>query len=231
MVRIKFIPVFILILLTGNLQAQTTNIVMGDFYKNFKGSQWSRMFDDKGDIKGSPYENEEFVKGDIYTKNQDHYTAIPLRYNLNTDQMEFKRQEGDIFEVSNQENIDSVVIGTDKYIYSVFKSGSKIEQGYFRVLYDSNPLLLIKKTIIFRPAEPAGGYKEPVPPTFERKPDEFYLLSTAGEAVKFSGKKDFLEILNAPAGELEQFIKENKIRFSKQEDLISLMKYYSGISK
>lgn len=231
MARRLFIIVMVLIAGTGLLQAQSTNITLGDFYRTFKGSQYGRMFDEKSEIKGTPYENDQFVNGEIFTNAQQHFSDIPLRYNMNSNQMEFKRPEGDVYEISPAEMIDSILIGPSKYIYTAYKSGSKSLKGYFKVLAGGTPALLLKMSVILKAAEPAAPYKEPVPATFERKPDEFYLLLSAGEAVKLSGKKDLLEILTSHTNELEQFIKDNKVKFTRQEDLISLMKYYNSLAK
>lgn len=226
-----FMTILVLIAGTVVIQAQSTNITLGDFYRTFKGAQYNRMFDEKSEIKGSPYENEQFVSGEIYTNTPQHFTGVLLRYNMNSNQMEFKRPEGDIYEISPPEMVDSILIGTSKYIFSTYKSGLKSQKGFFKALTGGTPLLLLKTFVILKPAEPAAPYKEPVPATFQRRPDEFYLLFPPGEAVKFSGKKDFLEILNSHAEEMEKFIKNNKVRFTKQEDLILLMNYYYSLAK
>jgi hypothetical protein len=231
MARRLFFTVMVLIAGTGLLQAQSTNITLGDFYRNFKGSQYNRMFDEKNEIIGSPYENSQFEPGEIFTNTQQHFSGILLRYNMNSNQMEFKRPEGDIFEISPADMIDSVLIGSSKYIYAACKSGSKSLKGYFKVLAGGTPALLLRMNVILKAAEPAAPYKEPVPASFERRPDEFYLLPSAGEAVKLSGKKDLLEILTSHTDEMEQFIKNNKVKFNKQEDLVSLMQYYNSLAK
>jgi hypothetical protein len=189
------------------------------------------MFDEKNEIKGSPYENSQFEPGDIFTNTQQHFSGVLLRYNINSNQMEFKRPEGDVYEISPADMIDSILIGKYKYIYTAYKSGSKSLKGYFKVLAGGTPALLLRMNVILKPAEPAAPYKEPVPASFERKPDEFYLFSSGGEALEVSGKKDLLAILGSRTNELEKFIKDNKIKFTRQEDMVSLMKYFYSMAK
>jgi hypothetical protein len=222
-----------LLLLTGTsiLKAQTSSYMPSDFYNSFLGSKFGKIVNANTEIKGSPYENDEFIPGEVYAKDRKHYTGIPLRVNIYSDQAEFKNPEGGIYEVSKPDIIDSILIGTSKYMYQPFKTGSKTRNGFFKVLACGTPQLLLKMNVILNPAEPASTYKDALPATFERTADDFYLLFPQGEVLRFSGKKDFLEMLGSFQQEMEQFIKKNKIRFYQQDDLITAMKYYYSLGK
>jgi hypothetical protein len=87
--------------------------------------------------------------------------------------MEFRNPDGDIFEISPPDIIDSVILGDLKYIYIPYKAGSKVQKSFFRVLTQEEPRLLIKMNVVFKEAEPPGGYKEAVPASFERLQDDF----------------------------------------------------------
>jgi hypothetical protein len=227
------IMLFITCLLAGScfLQAQTSSFIPGDFYNTFLGSKYGKIVQTNTEIKGSPYENDEFVPGDVITKDRKQYAGIPLRYNIYSDQVEFKNQEGGIYEVSKPQAIDSIYIGTSTYIYHNFTTGPKTKYGFFKVIAFGTPMLLLKMNVILNRAEPATTYKDAIPATFERTANDFYLILQQGEAVKFSGKKEFLEMLGSFQPEMEQFIKKNKIRFYKQGDLISTMKYFYSLVK
>lgn len=222
-----------LLLLTGTsiLNAQTNSYIPGDFYNTFLGSKFGKIVNANTEIKGSPYEIEEFIPGIIYVNTKQYYSDILLRYNMYSDQMEFKRPDGAIYEVNRPETIDSIIIGTSRYIHHAFKGGSKSRNGYFKVLTGGTPLLLLKMNVFHNPAEPPGAYKEAVPESFERDADDFYLLFPQDDAVKFSGKNEFLGIIGLKKAEMEKFIKKNKIRFNKQEDLIATMNYYYSLGK
>jgi len=51
------------------------------------------------------------------------------------------------------------------------------------------------------------------------------------EALPFTGKKELLEILGVFQKEMDQFIRENKIRFIKQEDVVRLFTYYYSLKE
>jgi hypothetical protein len=197
-----------------------------DFYESFKRNQYEHSINERSDISGSPWENAEFAAGEIYASGNQHYTGIPLRYNIYSNQVEFRKPEGGVFEINPPEIIDSVIIGESMYIYYSYLSGSKTQKSFFKVLTKGSPLLLLKMNIVLKDAEPPGAYKDASPASFQRMQDDFYLAEVPADAVKFSGKKEILELIKSHTAELEQFIKQNKTKFSRQEDLINLMKFY-----
>jgi len=223
--------IFLLPLSAGFVTAQTSSYVVSDYFNTFLGSKYGKIVDASPGILGSPYDKDNFVPGEVFTNDRKHYTGIPLRYNIYSDQMEFRNPEGGIYEVNKPETLDSILISNSKFIYHAFITGSKNRCGYFKVLTEGTPSLLLKMKVTLNPAEPAGTYKDAVPATYEKGADDFYLLFSQDEAVKFSGKKELFERLSPSLPEMEQFIKKNKIRFNKQEDLIDLMNYYYSFGK
>jgi hypothetical protein len=217
------------ILISNVIQAQSTNMSLTDFYKEFKNYYWGRMFDEKSDIQGSPYESNEFVPGDIITISKLRYTDIPLRFNIYNNQVEFKNPDGNILSIGFPEKIDSVLIGKELYIYYPIKTLPKMQYSYLKVLTHNSPNLLQKLNVTLKEAEPAGAYKEAVPAKFERRPDDFYLVTFPGEAKKISNKKELLENLSGKSSEIEEFIKKNKTKLNKAEDLVQLMEYYYSL--
>jgi hypothetical protein len=199
---------------------------LNKFYDEFRKNKYEHSIGEKIDINGSPWENAEFVAGEIFASGNQHYSGIPLRYNIYSNQIEFKKPEGGVFEISPPEIIDSVFIGESIYIFYPCVTGSKTQKSFFKVLTKGSPMLLLKMNIVLKEAELPGAYKEAVPASFERMADDFYLADFPADAVKFSGKKDFLELLKSHTAELEQFIKQDKLKFSRQDDMIKLMKFY-----
>jgi hypothetical protein len=224
-----FLFLAVLIAVTTTVEAQVTGYGLGDFYNSALGSKYGKISGPDSGIKGSPYEQEQFIPGTIYTTEQQCYKEIPLRFNIFSGQMEFQKVPGENYEIDHPEKIDSILIGEDKYIYTSFQSNSKPQKGYLKVLSEGLPSLLVSMKVSFRKAEPPGLYKDPVPAGFERAQDQFCLLFPGREALPFSGKKELFEILGSFQNELDQYIKENKIRFNKQGDLIRLMYFYYSL--
>jgi hypothetical protein len=204
---------------------------LDEFYRQYKMHEYIQNFGMKSDIAGSPYESEEFVPGEIITNNSLRYEGIPLRLNIYSNEMEFRNEDGHIFCIGAPEFMDYVLVGKEKYIYCPYDIGSRILRGYFKVLAEGKAILLQKKNVFLKPAEPAGAYKDPEPAKFVRNPDEFYLRILPAEAKKIAGKKDLQEVLANYPSEMDDFVRKNKIRFSKSEDMIKLVEYYNSLVK
>jgi hypothetical protein len=223
-----------LLILTGFIypsEAQSSSHPLNEFFDSFRNNQYEHPAGIMGEYKGSPYENDEFIDGEIYTNQHIHFTGVPLRYNIYQNKMEFRNPSGEVFDIDPPEFADTVLIGESRYIYYSFRSGLKTYKSFFRKLTGQQPLLLCKLNVIFRPGELPGGYKDAVPASFDRTVNEYYLAVIPGEAVKIDGKKDILEKLSGHARELDQFIKQNKIKTGKEEDLVKLMEYYYTLAK
>jgi hypothetical protein len=219
----------ILIFSAGWVKSQNMSILPPDeFYKQYKMHEYIQKFGMKSVLAGSPYETEEFITGDVITTNNIRYKGVPLRLNIYSDEMEFKNEDGSVLALAAPESVDSLIVGNEKYIYSPYASGNKILRGFFVVLAEGKLTLLKKKNVYLKPEEPAGAYKDAVPPTFVRKPDEFFFRILPAEAKKVTGKKDIAELLPDSPPALNEFLKKNKVRFNKAEDLIQIAHLYNS---
>lgn len=210
------------------LAQQIVNMSLDDFYREFKKYQYNENVGEVSEVEGSPYDRVEFTPGEIVTTSRQHYSGIPLRQNIYANEIEFRNQEGKPFFIGVPELIDYILIGGEKFIYSPFRIANRIEKGYFTLLANGKAQLLEKKNVTLRPAEPAGAYKEPVPPQFRRTDSDYYIRVLPAEAKRVRNKKEMEEILGSTPDKVDDFIKKNKIKFSKKEDLIILMEYYNS---
>jgi hypothetical protein len=220
----------LLLFISGMSSGQDfTNLTLSDFYREFKTSRFRPNDNQNSQLLGSPYEKEDFTPGEIVTVSRLRYTGIPLQMNLHTNNLEFKNEDGQVMYIGMPEIIDYAIIDGEKYIYAPYAAGSRIFKSYFTVLSEGRVILLQKKRIILKSAEPAQAYKVAVPAHYERSQDEFYLRILPGEAKKIANKKDLAEILGNYPTELDNFIRKNKIRFYRAEDVRSMMEYYNKL--
>jgi hypothetical protein len=216
----------VFILWISSMNAQVTGYSLGDFYNSNLGSRYGVIVGTEAGITGSPYEKKQFVPGDIYTSERHRYPGIPLRFNIYSGQMEYLKESGEIFEVSSPEKIDSILVDGSKYVYVPYLTSSKVQKGYMKVLTEGTPRLLVRMKISFHKAEPPALYKEAVPAGFDREPDEFYLSFPNQDAIPVSGKKEFPEIWSGKQDELEKYLKSDKIKWNRQDDLVRLMNWF-----
>lgn len=212
-----------------NLNAQNLQSLQ-DFYKKFKTTQFQQgIINTQDEVEGSPHEKNDFETGTVFTRSDIVYENVPLRFNIYSNEVEFKTEDGSIFFLASPEIIDYVLIGKDKFIYSPYAIGSKLLRGYFKVLTEGKASLLLKLNINLKQAEPPQPYKEAQPARFIRTPDEFFVRIAPSEAHKVTNKKEITSVLNDKISEIEDYIKKNKTRFNKPDDLTGLINFYNSL--
>jgi hypothetical protein len=201
-----------------------------DFYRSNKfidGSMKSELTEK--DIKGSPYLNDEFVNGTIFTVQMLKYSDIPLRFNIYNDDLEFKTPTGEVMALSAPEIVEKAEFGNMQMVYSPYSQTNKIKKGFFVVLEQGKASLYAKPGILFQePTEPAA-YKDAEPAKFVRKADEYYIRIGTEQAILISNKKDLIAVFPDNRDKIESFVNKNKIKTNKPESLKEVVKYYNSI--
>jgi hypothetical protein len=201
-----------------------------EFYQanKFPGEKWKNVLTEN-DIKGSPYLNDEFVVGSIYTIQRLHYVDIPLRYNIYNDELEFKTPAGEVQALAVPEIIEKVVIGNTEMVYSPYLRANKNKNGFFIILEEGKVSLYAKPGITFTEATEPGAYKDPEPPKFLKKSDEYYLRVGSGQAQVIGNKKELIAAFPDNQDKIESFMSKNKTKINKPESLKELVKYYNSL--
>ena len=201
-----------------------------DFYRSNKfidGSMKSELTEK--DIKGSPYLNDEFVNGTIFTVQMLKYSDIPLRFNIYNDDLEFKTPTGEVMALSAPEILEKAEFGNMQMVYSPYSQTNKIKKGFFVVLEQGKASLYSKPGIVFQePTEPAA-YKEAEPAKFVRKADEYYIRIGAEQAILIGNKKELIAAFPDNQDNIESFINKNKIKTNKPESLKEVVRFYNSL--
>lgn len=184
------------------------------------------------EVEGNPYVKEEFMEGVIVFKDSSKISEVFLRYNHNTDQIEFK--EGDeIRGFSKPGDLELASFGNRNFIYNRYYIGKKIQLGYFEVLaFGYCKLLFRRESIIKReqlsPSETSGGnYRD-----YFRTTEEYYLLLGAEPAKKvIKSKKSILKALAEEESNLKKYITNEGLKVKNDEDLIKLINYYNDLKE
>ena len=181
------------------------------------------------DIKGSPYLNEEFETGSIYTVQMIQYNGIPLRYNIYNDNIEFKTPTNEIQALATPEIVEKAVFGDYQMVFLSYLMANKTRKGFFVVLEEGKASLYSKPGVAFKePTEPAA-YKDAEPAKFVKKADEYYIRIGTEQAVLINSKKDLIDAFPENKDKVESFINKNKIKTNKPEGLKEAVKYYNTL--
>lgn len=209
--------------------AQTINS-LSEFYRQFQASRYQQgIVIPEYPIEGSPHERDEFIEGTVATRSDIRYENVPLRFNIHENAVEFKTEEGVIFFLAAPEVIDFVQIGEDKYVYVPYSMGNRILRGFFRVATEGKATLLVRQSINLKQPEPPAPYKDAQPARFIKLADEYYLKIGPSEAHKISNRKELLQLMGDKSSQVDEFLKKNKVRYNRPEDLIKVTEFFNSL--
>jgi len=231
MKKILFVFTCVLVSVVSSV-AQSNYQLAGslDFFRSYKmqSGDW-RLTLTETDIEGSPYLNDEFMDGTIYTTSKTQYQNIPLRYNIFNDNLEFKTPEDQVMSIAAPEIVESAVFGEYKMCYVPYTISKKMKRGFLKELVNGKVSLYAKPEILYKkPVEPEA-YKDAEPAKFLRKSDSYFIRVGKEEAKKFDNKKELIDIFPDHQKKVADFIKKNKIKPTKEDGLIELINYYNSL--
>ena len=222
----KFWMLFVVIIfaMINNIEAQVQIGGLQEYvdYANINKTNAS-INNPYADFKGSPFLTEDFNEGRIKLKNGKIYEGL-LRYDIYADQIEFKTTDDNIYAVKNPETLDKITINSSQFI-SFSKEGGNSLDGIFEVLTDGEYLLIEKHVVELKDPVAAKPYVEAKPASFSTKKSKYMILNQEGEFIEINNKKDLLILNTQKSNELGNFIKKNKIKASKKEDLIKFTNF------
>jgi hypothetical protein len=188
----------------------------------FEKRYLNENYHDYDNIDGSPYLNNEFVNGIFYVKDTVAI-KLPIRYNIYSDHMEYK-SEGAVYYVDSPQSLSRIVLGESVFVYLPFIG----KGGYYEMLETGKCRLVQKRRVEFKHSEtkPIEGL---IKSRFESNTDLFYLVNNQNQAFRIENMNSVLKALPDQKTKIEAFIKQEKIRNTKKENLIKIIKYYDSM--
>jgi hypothetical protein len=183
----------------------------------------------EANINGTPFLNDEFIEGSIFTTSKTQYVDVPLRYNIYNDQIEFQLGEAPVQALAAPETIELIEYGDFVFEYAPYTNAKKIKRGFFIVKEKGNATLYSKPQVIFENAKKPAAYQDAVPARFLNRPDEYYIRVGKEPAMLIAKKKDLEEVFPDHKDEISGFIKKNKVKPNDQESLKELVQFYNSL--
>ena len=178
---------------------------------------------DYKDIEGSPYLNSEFTTGTFYMKDTLSF-KLPIRYNICADQMEYQ-SEGVIYVVGSPQSLSRIVLGGSVFIYLPFIG----KGGYFELVESGKCKLVQKMRVDFKPSEGSKPIVGLTKSRFDKYPDVFYLVLNQNQSFRIGNMNSVMNALSDQKTKIETFVKREKIKNTKKENLIKIAKYYNSL--
>jgi hypothetical protein len=188
--------------------------------------------------KNGFYRLPVFATATLYFKSGLKHTGTQFNYNILANTLQFIGPKKDTLEVSGVAEIDSVVFENNT-LY--------VRDGIAELVAIAGPVRLIKKTVIKMQAENIGAYGQANPTSSIINYNNYFsginvynlsinqdivIVETANwyfmdanKALQKANKATLLELLPADSrGKAEEYLKQNKTNFEKEQDLMKLMK-------
>lgn len=179
-------------------------------------------------IQGTPYLDSNFQQGEIFTKSKLLGT-YPLRFNVYTENFEFRKSDQKILELNNPERIGRIVLENTTFIYAPFKNKKNIGNGFFERLNSGKAQGLIRYKVQFIKATPPGAYQDAEPARFSSIQKYYFVRFGDGAALPINKNSEFLKELPDHKQQISRYMKKKRLRVSRGNDLVKLLDYYNSL--
>jgi len=198
-------------------QAKQLRVEIG---KNMGLNPKGKAVDEK-DIAGTQYLDKNFQESYILKVNGVEIKDMPLRYNIYSDNMEF-RKDGQTFVVAFPSEIRRIKLGGKTFIYEQYASANKVAHGYFQILHEGDYQLLKKYITTLKIPEKRDSEDSL---RFVRQSPVYYFRRGEGKIYAIITQKQLIKILQPVHQPVIDFIKANKINGRDELKLIRLMNF------
>ena len=187
-------------------------------------------------VSGTPYIVDDFMPGKISADKDGK--IFSLRYNAFNDIIEVKKSETEIEALNKQLSNVTITFTNGNKSYRAFnyidEDSNQQKRGYFVIVSDADegkkPLLLKERIVFIEKQKAKTSYDKTKPAQYKRKSDQYFTLDDNGIAIELpSNKKDLAKTFPKHSKDILSFIKSNKIKTSKEEDLIQLINYINTL--
>lgn len=181
------------------------------------------------DLGGSPFFNDEFLKGSITLDDKSVFKGIFLRYDLETDQLVYRKSISSNSMLPNGKVIGFTIEqpnGIAANFKGVFKGDDK--DGFYQLLLEGNNSLLkkVKKKVVER-VEYNSSSKDKTMSTITN----YFIQKPSGdiELVK-ADKKSFIKVFGKES-EINDFISKQNLNLKNESDMVKLVSYINSLEK
>jgi hypothetical protein len=180
------------------------------------------------DVKGSPYMEDAFVRGEIILKRGSTIKDVEIRYNAFEDIMEFKSGDDVLFMASDK--ISGFIMNSGGRPV-LFKNGYSIPgfsaNSFFIVIAEGENQLLkrVKKVSAPDPDAPYGSEGK----AFSSNTSYHLIYNGASYPNIKLNKKSVLDIMPDRQKEVEDLVKSRKLDYRNENDVAVIINHLNGL--
>lgn len=178
-------------------------------------------------VKGSPYLYEKYKVGTFFVGDKS-YGNVLMRLNTYTDEIELLPEEGGEAEaLMKVANSKLTFENKTLKVYAYNDEEGYEKQGYFLVLSESESVsLLLRKKCVFSPNEKALTANQADRAAKFTQYDRYFIVKDGSKPIEIAPKKKaIIKLFPEKADEIKKYIKSEKLKLKRQEDLAKLITY------
>lgn len=177
---------------------------------------------------GSIYAQNTPTESNIIDEHSGTYTA-KLRYNAYTDALEYKTGPT-VYEIAKNTTVHAR-IGDDYYYYCKFKNQRGFKRNGYYVLVELSDQYRIYKKIELKITQPKENDVVSGSSTVGKvKTTETFFMEINGTLTPLpTNKKEILTVFSDQEEELKKYLKQEKIRLKRQDDLVKFVAKYNAL--
>jgi hypothetical protein len=187
------------------------------------------------------YSYPSFVNGMVYFRSGESSTGR-LNYNILTSEMDFVDANGDTLALADEPLVRMIVIAKDSFFFN---------NGYFKLIASSNQFKLGKRDVFTTAKiEKTGAYDQPMPAGIDTydgfsngnhvtklvvkqnvtlvKETAYYFGNKNNEFLP-ANRKNLLKSFAKQEKDLQKYLNNNEVNFTKEEDLIKVVNYLQAL--
>ncbi len=233
-----YILTALLVFICQRLQAQPANpqydpkssvpILGMDF--SLLGKMSTKIEEDEGFPENEQYENFLYKQGQLFNQKNEMIGEYLMRYNVYRDEMEANKPSSPTKIIFYKDQLGKVTLEkVDYHVLEYVHENGNLVKGYFTSpIFNSNCSIFIKHEKKLKKGKPAkDSYHEDTKTTVVST-KKYFLRFSDGKLQPISlNKNKILKTFPKFQDEVQDFIKENKLKMKTEEDLVTLVKFYN----
>jgi len=185
-------------------------------------------------VEGTPYINEKYLPASVSASEGD---VFYVRYNAMRDEFEVKGANNTAYSLNRYRRdivVEILPLRKQYQVFGYYDENKNENFGYFVYLSDTNAeaVLLKKERITFIGEKRAvTSYDSHRSARYKRWTDQFFIKIGDDRIVKEfpRRKKAIAKLFPEHKDKVFQYLKENKIKTSREADLVQLMTYINSL--
>jgi len=177
--------------------------------------------------EGTPYLFERFSGADIVLNAGQGYEDVPMNYNIYSDDFEYMIDNVS-YVLGNNDIVSLISINDRNFCYMTYTYNSAQIKGYLELIADGDFRFFKKHRVIYTESQPTTGYKEAQPPRFSPRSPDYFIELNNNEVVYFNKLNDLADLIPEEGDRIKDYIKGNKLKARKEEDIIEIADFING---